>query len=251
MDELKIKPLPSNKDGIKINDYMEQGIIPRHPCSFMMVGRSGMGKSNLLVNLLTNPKMYGGFFDIIFLISETADFGGDGIYTDHLAKDIPKKNMFRPDVEGIEQLKHIDTQKGLIKKNGITKSPKILIISDDVAHAPKYLSSKEFLLLHIANRHLNISIFTLTQSYVKVPRSCRAQVSAIVFFHGATDSEKIRLSQEHTPSGYTEKEFLSIVNHATAKKYDFLFINKFTPMRVRYRQGLSTILTLNRVPEES
>ncbi len=244
---LDIAPLKTNKSEIKCNPYMESGIICKHPCSLLICGKSGSGKTNLVATMLSDRKMYAKAFDLVFLFSDTAEFGGDDIYAEHLGELIPKEHMFTPDKQGLEQLRHIvKTQKTIIKKKGIPSSPKVLLIFDDIAHRAKFLKSKEYLLLHIANRHLNISCFSLTQSYVKIPRSCRCQVSGVVFFHGATNTEKIRLSTEHCPSSYDDREFTAIVDYATKKKYSFIFINKQLPMRERYRMGLSSIIELQR-----
>lgn len=246
---LRVRPLKTNKSKIKINDYMKNHQIPKHPSSIMFCGKSGSGKTMLLLNLLSNSSMYGKYFDLIFLFSETAKSGGDDLYKEHCGEGsgchIAEDHMFKPDKEGLAQLDHIiKTQKEIIKKKGIENSPKILIIFDDIVHSRKFLASNQYLLLHIANRHLNISTFSLSQSYVKIPRSCRCQVSALAFFHGGTNTEKLRLSEEHTPSNWSEKEFLELVDYATKDKYSFLFINKHADMKKRYRKNLDTILEL-------
>lgn len=244
-DLLEITPLKTDKSKIKTTANMDSGVIPKHPCSVLLCGKSGSGKTNLLASLLMKPQFYKGFFDLTFLFSETAHFGGDDLYEKHL--EIPEDHMFKPDKDGIAQLDHIvKTQKKIIKDKGISKAPRILIIFDDLAHSRKFLDSNQYLLLHIANRHLNISSFSLMQSYVKMPRSCRCQVSAVFFFHGGTNTEKDRLSEEHTPSNHDDKEFLQIINHATADKYNFLYVNKQMDMKQRYRKNLGTILELKK-----
>ena len=250
VNPLAIVPLKTNKSKIKQNSYMDQNIVPKHPSSIMFCGKSGAGKTMLLLNLLKNKEMFGGYFDMIFLFSETAREGGDDLYKVHCGKNsnchIPEEHIFQPDKEGLSQLDHlIKTQKKIILDRGLDHSPKILVLFDDIAHSRKFLASRQYLLLHIANRHLNISTFSLTQSYVKIPRSCRAQVSAVAFFNGGTNTERLRLSEEHTPSKWTEKEFMELINHATAKKFDFLFINKHAEMADRYRKNLDTILHLD------
>jgi hypothetical protein len=244
-DYLKITPLATDKSKIKVRPTMEAGIVPKHPVSVMFCGKSGMGKTQLLLNLLTKKQFYKDYFDVTFLFSETAKSGADDLYQKHAG--IPDEYMFKPDKEGLEQLDRIlKVQKKIIKDKGIAASPKILIIFDDIAHSRKFLASNQYLLLHIANRHFNISTFSLTQSYVKIPRSCRCQVGGIMFFHGATNTEKLRLSEEHTPANHTEKEFLQIIDHATADKYNFLFVNKQADMKQRYRKNLDEILELNK-----
>ena len=245
MSHLQVKPKNTNKSKIPTRPEMEIGNIPCHPASVIFVGKSGSGKTQLLLHLLTDKNLYKDYFDLIFLFSATAGEGCDDLYEKHA--NIPEQHMFKPDKQGLKQLNHIvETQQKLAKKNGLDKTPKILIIFDDVAHAKKFLASDVYLLLHIANRHYNISTFSLTQSYVKIPRSCRCQVSGIMFFHGGTNSEKIRLSEEHCPDNYTYKEFESIINDATKDKYNFLFVNKQIDNKIRYRKNLTDILELQK-----
>ena len=92
----------------------------------------------------------------------------------------------------------------------------------------------------------NFRLWAISSKITKIPRSARCQVSAVAFFHGGTNTERLRLSEEHTPSKWSEKEFMELINHATASKYDFLFINKHASMKDRYRKNLDTILELQK-----
>jgi hypothetical protein len=56
---------------------MEDNIIPQHASAVVFCGRSGSGKSNLLVNLAERPEFYGktkkdnpktGYFDLILCL---------------------------------------------------------------------------------------------------------------------------------------------------------------------------------------
>jgi hypothetical protein len=241
---LMIKPLKTDKDDIKVNKSQELGLVPKHAFSALVCGKSGSGKTMMLLNLMTRPEFYKDYFDEVFVISDTAK-SGDDLYKRHLG--VKEDNIFEPNEECISNLEQIITkQKEYIKQNSMGSAKKLLIIFDDIAHKKKFLASDVYLKLHIANRHFNISCFSLTQSYVKIPRSARCQVSAVFFFHGCTQTEAIRLSDEHTPARYTDKEFLNIIDFATNDPYDFLFINKKVPMKERYRKCLHTVLELNK-----
>lgn len=244
-DYLTVKPRETDKSKIELREAMSEHIIPCPPISMMMCGKSGSGKTQLLLHMLNEENCYKNYFDITFLFSETAKSGCDDLYEKHA--NIPNHRMFKPDKDGLAQLDRIITiQKKIIKKEGISKAPKILLIFDDIAHSRKFLASNQYLLMHIANRHFNITVISLTQSYVKIPRSCRCQVGSVFFFNGATNTEKLRLSEEHTPSNYDEKEFMRIINYATDEKYNFLYINKKAKPKEQYRKNLKTILELNR-----
>ena len=52
MSFLDIKPLKTDKSKIKTTKNMDNGVIPKHPASVMFCGKSGSGKTNLLLTLL-------------------------------------------------------------------------------------------------------------------------------------------------------------------------------------------------------
>jgi septin family protein len=113
---LKIKPLKTNKSLIKINALMEEHVIPKHPSSVMFCGKSGSGKTMLLLNLLTNKSM--------------AKEGGDDLYKEHCGENsgchVKEDYIFQPNKAGLDQLDHIiTTQKKIVKDKGLDKSPKI------------------------------------------------------------------------------------------------------------------------------
>jgi hypothetical protein len=242
MDEFKITPLKTAKSRIKSRPNFDSHIVCKPPCSILFSGASGSGKTQLLLNLLTKKCFYKDYFDLIFIFSNTAQ-DGDDLY-DHLKLD--DGHIFKPNKEGLTQIKHIiKTQKDVIKEDGIENSPNILLIFDDVANEAAFLRSDEYLKLHIMNRHFNISVFSLYQSYMKAPRSCRIQLSAIFYFRGKR-SETERISSEHCPPGYSDNEFEQLVSYATSKDWSFLYINYKAPHKERYRCCFDTILELTK-----
>ena len=168
-DILKIVPYPTNKHKIQQRPMMEADIIPRHASSVIFNGRSGSGKSNLLINLLTRPEFYGpqkegekSYFDLIFLFSPTAHGGDDLVQFLNLP---PKRIDTTLDTKKLDHI--LETQQKLIETKGLLKSPKILIIFDDCQSDAKFLSTKSFLRCFIQCRHLNISTFLCVKDLIK------------------------------------------------------------------------------------
>ena len=244
LDFLKVTPLETNKSKIKLNTCMECDIIPKHASSVLFCGKSGAGKTQLLLNLLTKKEFYKGYFDMIFLFSQTAGSGADDLYKEHLPE-LKEDHIFEPDDNGLAQLNHIlKTQKKIIKDKGLDNSPKLLILFDDIAHAKKFLASKAYHQLHFMNRHYNATCFSLSQHYCKIPKGCRGNVSAIFFYNGCTGSEIERLSEEHCPPKWKWRQFQRMVEFAIKDKYSFLYINKHAKPSEQYRMNLDTILKL-------
>jgi hypothetical protein len=249
-DLLKIIVYKTNKDDIKRRPLQEQNIIPAHPFRLLLVGRSGSGKSMNLINLLTRSHFYGktnakdpksGYFDLIFLFSPTAE-GGDDL-TDHL--DLDQNRIITDEDVFLPQLEHIlKVQKGLIEKNGLLKSPKILLIFDDCQSAQKFINSPNFLKIFIAGRHYNISTIACGQSWTKFSRAVRLQASNIMLYP-SSGSEVELLVDEYTPPNKSKSQMRQLVSHATSQPFNFLHINNQVPIKDRYRRNLDTVLNID------
>lgn len=246
---LKIVAYPTAKNKIKQRPLMKSDIIPKHPSRCIFNGKSGSGKSNLMIQLLTQPHFYGRtkkddkksqYFDLIFLFSPTAD-GQDDLV--RFLK-LPEKRIITDfNVEALDNI--FDIQDAIIKNNGIEKSPKILIIFDDVQSDPKFMRTKSFKRAFIQGRHCNMSVFICCQSWTKLDRMCRLQASNIFFFP-SSQSECNIVAEEYTPANTSKKSFMSLLKHATAEPYSFLNIdvNQKDPKK-KFRRNLDTYLTLN------
>jgi hypothetical protein len=244
---LDIVKFESNKHKIKERQAMVDNIIPRLGSSTIINGKSGSGKTNLLLNLCLKKEFYGklkpndkhGYFELVFLFSPTAE--ADDL-AEHLG--LERKRIVTSDFEN--KLEHIFTaQERIIKSKGLDKSPKILLLYDDLQADQKFLKSKIFMRSFIANRHSNITTIFLSQSFTKTPRVCRLQASNIMIFP-ASESEIALLVDEYCPPHTTQKEFYELVKHATKDRFNFLHICMRVEPENRFRKNLSTILNIDR-----
>jgi hypothetical protein len=240
---LKIEPYETDKSKIKLTPNMKNNIICKPPCAMYLCGASGAGKTQLLLNLMKKQQFYKDYFDDIYLISTSAK-EGDDLYQKNLK--IKKQHIFDPEsedaIDAIEKI--VASQKKIIKKMTIDKSPKVLIMFDDVTHCHKLLNSKIYMKLHIACRHFNITVITLSQNYVSIPPKNRKQMKGIFLFNGATGTEIQRLSEEHCPAGMKSKDFEKIINYCINDRYNFIFINKFADFKEQIRHNLDKVLRL-------
>ena len=72
MDKYSIKAVASDKSKTPLRACMKEGIMPRFPFSFMISGRSGSGKTNVLINMLTNEHLLKNYFHQTVVFSPTA-----------------------------------------------------------------------------------------------------------------------------------------------------------------------------------
>jgi len=243
--DLIIKAIETSKNKVKVSEYQKEHVIPKHPFRAILSGCSGSGKSNLLINLLTNKKFYKDFFDIIFLISPTAGKLDDSYIALENSKTKSKLAIISDlDPEKIEGI--MDINKEIIEDKGVHKAPRILLVYDDIISDTKFMNSRPFVHSFVASRHYNASVIVCTQRFNSVPRVCRLQANAIFFFKG-TNSEQEVLAQEFCPPNFHwKKEFMRVIDHATNEKYSFLFINGQADREHRYRIGLHNIMELQK-----
>ena len=254
---LKIVKYETNKSKIKVRKLQEDNVIPKHPFRLLMVGRSGSGKSNCLINLMSRGHFYGRtdesdkkscYFDEIFLFSPTSD-GGDDLVEQ---LQLPDNRIISNPADFPDALRNIfKIQKEIISKKGLVKSPKLVIIFDDCQSAERFLKSEDFTKLFIAGRHYNISVICCGQSWTKFARVTRLNASNIMLYPSSNSEIKL-LCEEYTPPNCSNKSFRKLVSYATADQYNFLHINnQVSNPDDKYRKNLDSILTIQNKEEQT
>ena len=246
---LEIVKVKTAKHNIYQRPLMEEHIIPHHPSITIIAGSAGSGKSTLVNNMLSNPVMYKGYFDCIFLLIGS----DDDMYDDLIEKGTINKQHVIKCPESADIQKIIDMQKKAIENSkDISKSPKILVIMDDLANNQKLLRSKPFLQLFVAGRHLNSSTFFLSQYLNLVPRACRLQANYLICFKMNMVELNV-LTEQYCPATMNKKEFHKIVfdtvkdtkNKDGSKKINFMMITKGGDDNKRFRRNLDEYIVLD------
>ena len=167
----------TNENRIKHNPNWPY--IPDHPYRILIIGGSGTGKTNALLNLIHNQP------DI------------DKIYL--YAKD-PYENKYQYLINKRERvgINHLNDPKAFIEysndmhdvyKNIDNYNPdkenKILIVFDDMI--ADMISNKKLdsivIELFIRCRKLNVSLVFISQSYFKVPKDVRLNTTDLLFYY--------------------------------------------------------------------
>lgn len=232
---------------IKQPEACDLGIVPKVAFRWMFSGPSNSGKTNLarwvLDKYYSKEEEGKSFFDRIYLFSPTGKL--DPVWKD-LDGCRPSDRVTELNEQGVEKL-HDVFEAGLrrTKAMGKDKAPHELVIFDDAIADTKFLNSKEFLKMFVAGRHGNISCMVLTQSYVKVPRSVRMQITALSMFPSRV-TEIERLCDEHGPVDMSKNDFISMVKYAITKtetdQYPFFFLDTGVPENRRFRRCLNEVL---------
>ena len=207
--------------------------IPDHPYRILIIGSSGSGKTNALLNLINNQqdidKIYLYARDPYeskyrFLINKREEVGLD--HFNDAKTFIEYSNDMRDVYQNIEDY-------------NLGRERKILIVFDDMI-ADMFNNKKLNPIvteLFITGRKLNISIVFITQSYLKVPKDVRLNSTHFFMMNILNKRELQQIALNHS-SDIDFKDFMKIYKECTKEPYSFL-VNDTTlqsdnPLRFRY-----------------
>lgn len=237
-DKYKVRCQPSNKDELFQPVCSEKDILPKLPFGMAVIGKSGSGKTQMMIHMMTNQYLLKDVFDFVYLWTGTkAD--DEMIKALNLPKDCIKNDFSEEDVKKI-----MDKMERTVEKQGFKNTPSVMFIFDDFLNKPKFMKSDTMVKLATCNRHLNISYLLLSQYYKKLTPVIRQNVAYIAFFP-ASLSEVIKLSEEQCPANTSHKDMIKLVQYATAEPYQFLGINNRCSCEKRLRKGFDKVLSLN------
>ena len=143
--------------------------IPDHPYRILIIGGSGSGKANALVNLINEQNDIGKIYLYARDLNEPKYE-----YLIKKCKDVGIKHLNNPSAF-IECLNTMDDVYDNINDYNSNRRRKILIVFDDMI--ADIMTNKRFQAiikeLFIRCRKLNISLVFITQSYFSVPKDVR------------------------------------------------------------------------------
>ena len=222
---------------INFDDYTNENIvehnskfpyIPDHPYRILIIGGSGSGKTNALLNLINNQQ------DI------------DKIYL--YAKDPYEKkyqyliNKREKDSKAFMEYSHDmqDVYKNIEDYNPIKKRNVLIIFDDMIAHMINNNKLNPIVTeLFIRGRKLNISIVFITQSYFKVPKDVRLNSTHFFIMKIPNKRELQQIALNHS-SDTDFKDFIQIYKKSTKEPYSFLVNDTTLPSDnpLRFRKNL-------------
>lgn len=239
-DPIEIKNL-DKKSGVKKNKPVNIH-LPQVPFSWILIGPSGSGKSNLLLNVI---ELYAKHFKPHHRILISPSLGLD-----------PKTSMieadwryaeFNPDI--IKSV--IDQQREIMKKKP-KKVPEILIILDDCISEPGAFNQKGALeKLFYRCRHFHCSLLITSQKYSSLSRGIRLNSKTCSFFRPYNESEKEHILKEHADKK-TKDRMNNMLENVWAQPYHFVQMDytKLDP-KMRYQRCLSEFIDLNAFKKDS
>ena len=166
-----------------------------------IVGKKRTGKTSLYLNMLSHKDIYNNYFHNIFMISPSAT-------SDHKLKTLvdeiqSEDNFYSALTEGNihDILKKIEVEQEMIKSKRIKlkKGQKIfnlLILDDVITDIPRTMKRNLISQLFYNQRHYNLTIILISQSYRNIPPNIRKQIDILHFFPATNLKEKEALQDD-------------------------------------------------------
>ena len=216
--------------------------IPDRPYRISIIGGSGSGKTNVLLNLIENQPD----IDKIYLYAKDP-------YEAKYQYLINKRegvgiNHFNDPKAFIEYSNDMrDVYKNIDEYN-LDKENKILIVFDDMVADLIHNKKLDSIVtkLFIRGRKLNISLVFISQSYFKVPKDVTLNTTHF-FIAKISNTRKLWEIAINHSSDISTKDFINIYRECTAEPYSFL-VNDTTLASnnpLKFRKNLFNIYNKN------
>ena len=213
-----------NIDSIVNNNnekHMENwSYIPEHPYRILIIGGSGSGKTNTLLNL----------------INEQRDINKIYLYAKDLSEFKYKHLIRNRENAGI---KHLNNSKAFtdcsntmddvyenIDHYNLNRNRKVLIAFDDMI--ADIMTNKKFQSiikeLFIRCRKINISLVFITKSYFSLPKDVRLNSTNYLIMKINNKRELQNIASNHS-ADIDDKDFIKIYRKRTKEPYNFLTID--------------------------
>ena len=207
-----------------------------------MIGGSGSGKTNLLLNLIENQP---GIDKIYLYAKDPYEWKYQYLINKRKSVGI---NHFKEPKAFIEYSNHmLDVYKNIDDYNS-DKENQILIVFDDIIadmiHNKKLNSIVTE--LFIKGRKLNICFVFIIQSYFKVPKDVRLNTTHFFIMKIPNKRELQQIAINHS-SDINTKDFANIYRKCTDEPYSFLVIDTMLASNnpLRFRKNLFNIYNKN------
>ena len=206
--------------------------IPDHPYIILIIGGSGSGKTNTLLNLINEQKD----IDKIYLYAkDLSEPKYEYLITNHENAGIEHLNDSKAFIECSNTMDDIYEN---INNHNPNRRRKILVVFDDMI--ADIMTNKKFQSLikqlFIRCRKLNISLVFITQFYFSVPKDVRLNSTRylIMKINNKRELQNIAINDS---ADIDYQDFIKIYRECTKEPYNFLTIDttlsSSNPLRLR------------------
>jgi hypothetical protein len=186
------------------------------PFRMAIVAPSGSGKTNFLLNLIHIFSQGRGTFPDIHIVTRNKS---EPLY-DFLASKSDQIQI----KEGMESLPQLDK---------FDKDFNHLVVLDDLVLTKDQSRIENY---YIRARKLNVSVIYISQSYFRIPKIIRQNLSYLVLLK-LSGNRELNLILSEGGLGLDKEQLLGLYNYATTEKFNALVIDYEAPVDKRYRKN--------------
>jgi hypothetical protein len=222
-EEFKLENSNYELKKIKFNvdDVLHQNIkepFPNVSFFWLIAGKAGSGKTNLLINSLVGP--YKKVFDKILLVMPK---NSRASLKNNPLDDLPDDQTFESFTPAVlAKIHDIREDFDELNKKKPRNRNQLLILDDVTAYLKDH--PKELIELATNRRHLKLSIILLVQFVRSIPRPVRFQITDLCIFKPANELDTKILEEEFI--NMDKDKFKKLCRFVWQSPHDFLFINK-------------------------
>ena len=193
------------------------------PFRMLIIGGSGAGKTQTLINLI---RVMNGTFNNIHIITKN--------------KDEPLYNYLESKVDtGLSITEGIDSAPNL---DDFDKKEQSLIVMDDLVLEKNQKQLEQYF---IRARKLNCSLVYLSQSYFGVPKMIRMNLNYLIIKRLNTLQDLFRMLREYS-LGVSKEALVDLYQHSIQdNKQDFLLVDLDSEPKDRFRFNFLDVYDLN------
>ena len=234
---------------INFDDYINENktehnknwpYTPDHPYRILMIGGSGSGKTNVLLNLIENQPD----IDKIYLYAKDP-YEAKYEYLINKREGVSINHFNDPKAFNENSSDMHDVHKNMNYYNPDNENKILLVFDDMITDMINYKKLDSIVTeLFVRGRKLNISVF-ITQSYFKVPKDIRINTTHFFITKVPNKRELQEIAINHS-SDVTTKDFINIYRKCIVEPYSF-FVNDTTLASnnpLRFRKNLFSIYIL-------
>ena len=208
---------------MKNNELYSKATDMKIPYRLIIVGSSGSGKSNLLLNII---RFQSNIFENIVLITKNSD---EPLYNYMKSKISPDQFQI---IENMEQLESPEAYQPTEKKG------QVLVIFDDCCLDKDQSKIAQF---YIRARKLNISCIYLTQSYTKCDITVRRNSNYLILKKIPNNKDIVHILNDFS-FNVDKKLLLKMYKDSTKDLLDFLMIDIDAPHENKFRKGFKHLI---------
>jgi len=213
-----------------------------HPSRVLVIGGSNCGKTNAILNVLTQYAKYDKLH--VYTASDKQDkyqFLKD-FFDDVKARMALNASDDDDEEKEIEDVMDIHNSLDDLPNVGdLDAGKKHIVLFDDLNFA-KAPDQQKMLEYFSKGRHNNVTPIYIAQSYFSIPKPIRLNASHIMLYDVDDVAEMREIAKKYA-RGVNFDQFKKLYNIATAEPYSFLFIDKTKRDPIeRFRQNFDGIM---------